>query len=68
MEIHIKEIRPSDVWYGERTAFDETQIGIKRVQHRNRGFELLQGNSVFSGKILGNEIMAACFYTIICVK
>ena len=52
----IKEIRPSDVWYGERTVFDETQIGIKRMPHRNRGFELLQGNSVFSGKILGGCI------------
>ncbi len=52
----IKEIRPSDVWYSERTVFDETQIGIKRVQHRNRGFELLQGNPVFSGKILGGCI------------
>ena len=52
----IKEIRPSDVWCSERTVFDETQIGIKRVQHRNRGFELLQGNFVFSGKILGGCI------------
>lgn len=52
----IQEIRPSDVWYGERTAFDESQIGVKRVRHPNRGFELLQGNAVFSGKILGGCI------------
>ena len=52
----IKEIRPSDMWYGERTEFDESQIGVKRVRHRNNGFELLQGKSVFSGKILGGCI------------
>ena len=52
----IKEIRPSDMWYGERTAFDESQIGVKRVGHRNNGFELLQGKSVFSGAILGGCI------------
>ncbi|MCR5723954.1 MAG: LD-carboxypeptidase [Treponema sp.] len=52
----IKEIRPSDVWYTERTAFDEFQIGIPKLQHKNQGFELLQGNPVFSGKILGGCI------------
>lgn len=52
----IKEIRPSDIWYSERTAFDKSQIGVKRPQHPNRGFELLQGNAVFSGKILGGCI------------
>ena len=49
----IKEIRPSDVWYEERTCFDESQIGVPRVKHDNTGFELLQGASGFSGKILG---------------
>lgn len=48
----IKEIRPSDVWYEERTEFDESQTGIPRVKHPNSGFELLQGSPVFSGKIL----------------
>ncbi|SCW65257.1 Muramoyltetrapeptide carboxypeptidase LdcA (peptidoglycan recycling) [Ruminococcaceae bacterium YRB3002] len=52
----IREIRPSDVWYEERTAFDESQIGIPRVRHQNNGFELLQGPAVFSGKILGGCI------------
>ena len=52
----IKEIRPSDVWYEERTAFDESQIGVPRVKHENKGFELLQGASCFSGKILGGCI------------
>ena len=52
----IKEIRPSDVWYDDRTAFDESQIGVSRVRHENGGFELLQGASSFSGKILGGCI------------
>ena len=52
----IKEVRPSDVWYEERTEFDESQIGVPRVKHHNTGFELLQGMSVFSGKILGGCI------------
>lgn len=52
----IKEIRPSSTWYSEREKFDESQIGIKRIQHEDRGFELLQGSSKFRGKILGGCI------------
>ncbi len=52
----IKEVHPSDVWYEERTAFDESQVGVPRVKHPNKGFELLQGPAVFSGKILGGCI------------
>ena len=52
----IKEVRPSDVWYEERTAFDESQVGVPRVKHPNKGFELLQGPAVFSGKIIGGCI------------
>ena len=52
----IKEIRPSDIWYDERKEFDERQIGVPRISHRNEGFKLLQGSSVFSGKILGGCI------------
>lgn len=52
----IKEIRPSDIWYEERTDFDESQMGVPRVRHSNSGFELLQGSPTFSGKILGGCI------------
>ncbi len=52
----IKEIHPSDVWYEERTAFDETQIGQPRIKHNNIGYELIQGPAVFEGKILGGCI------------
>lgn len=49
----IKEITPSDIWYDERTAWSEEFIGTPRKSHKNNGFELLQGPSTFSGKILG---------------
>ncbi|MBO4903337.1 MAG: LD-carboxypeptidase [Lachnospiraceae bacterium] len=52
----IAEIHPSDVWYEERTCFDESQTGVPRIRHENGGFELLQGDPVFSGKILGGCI------------
>ena len=52
----IAEIHPSDVWYDERTDFSPEFIGVPRVKHENRGFELLQGASKFSGEILGGCI------------
>ena len=52
----IREITPSDVWYSERTSFTPDQIGTPLVSHPDRGFELLQGPGVFSGRILGGCI------------
>ena len=52
----IKKIEPSDVWYEERKDFSVDAIGTKRVMHNDNGFVLLQGKSVFSGKILGGCI------------
>ena len=52
----IKEIRPSDVWYEERQDFGVDQVGVPLKAHENQGFELLQGASVFQGKILGGCI------------
>lgn len=49
----IKEIAPSDVWYKGRTNYDEDQVGVELPTKPDRGYELLQGSSVFSGKILG---------------
>lgn len=49
----ISEIRPSDVWYEEREDFSPAALGTKRVVHKNKGFELLQGRAHFSGEILG---------------
>ena len=52
----VREIVPSDVWYGERERFTPDQVGKELTSHPDRGFELLQGAAVFSGKILGGCI------------
>lgn len=52
----IKEIHPSEVWYEAREDFSEKAIGIEMKSHTNTGFELLRGNPIFSGKILGGCI------------
>lgn len=52
----IRKITPSDVWYESRTDFGADQIGVPLPAHENRGFELLQGQDRFSGKILGGCI------------
>lgn len=53
---HISKITPSDLWYEERQAFSEDQVGTSTSAHENTGFELLQGPAVFHGKILGGCI------------
>ena len=52
----IREVTPSDVWYEGRQRFDPDQVGRRLISHPNHGFELLQGDPVFSGKILGGCI------------
>ena len=52
----IAEIRPSDTWYEERPSFGVEDIGTLHAAHPNGGFELLQGQPVFSGEILGGCI------------
>lgn len=52
----IREITPSEVWYEGRTDYSESQLGTRLPVHQNGGFELLQGNAVFHGKILGGCI------------
>ena len=49
----IREVRPSKLWYEERTDFSPAQLGTPLKAHADRGFELLQGPPRFSGKILG---------------
>ena len=49
----IKEIRPSDVWYQEREDFSENAVGVEMCSYLNKGFELLKGQQIFKGKILG---------------
>lgn len=52
----IKEVKPSELWYEAREDFGVEQVGTPLRQHSDYGFELLQGASVFSGKILGGCI------------
>ncbi|MHC5217687.1 S66 family peptidase [Enterococcus sp. LJL128] len=53
----IQEISSSDIWYEERTDFSREAIGQDRVAHtETKGFELLQGSSVFEGPLLGGCI------------
>lgn len=52
----IREIVPSEVWYEDRTDYGEDQLGTKPVVHPDHGYELLQGDAVFSGEILGGCI------------
>ncbi len=49
----VAEIRPSPVWYENRTSYGPDQLDTAPVSHPNGGFELLQGPPVFRGKILG---------------
>ena len=49
----IEEIRPSDVWYEGRKEWPPTADTRPEATHKNQGFQLLQGKSVFEGKILG---------------
>ena len=49
-----REIVSSDIWYEERTDFSKAAVGTERTAHKEkRGFELLQGSEVFSGRLLG---------------
>ena len=52
----IREIWPSEVWYGERGSYTPEQLGKPLEARPDRGFELLQGPAQFSGKILGGCI------------
>ena len=59
----IREITSSPVWYKERAAFTPEQEGKQLPALPDRGFELLQGPPVFSGKILGGciDTLYDCF-------
>lgn len=49
-----RTIISSDIWYQERDDFSKAAVGTDRISHKEcRGFELLQGNRNFHGKLLG---------------
>ena len=49
----IRDIRPSQIWYEERSDFSAGAIGTTMPTHPNPGFDHLQGPTQFSGEILG---------------
>lgn len=54
LEGTLGEITPSPVWYEERTDFSPAALGTPRISHQDgRGFELLQGDGEFCGRLLG---------------
>lgn len=47
-------IESSEVWYEEREDFSSEAVGKERTVHKEvHGFELLQGNGNFRGRLLG---------------
>ena len=61
------EIKSSQVWYEERQDFSRNAIGTDRKSHKEeRGFELLQGNEIFQGELLGGCLES--FYDILTVN
>ncbi|WP_303977635.1 S66 peptidase family protein [Streptococcus danieliae] len=49
----IEEIRPSSLWYQERTDFSLAGLGQSMPSYPNQGFLHLQGSATFKGPILG---------------
>ena len=55
------EIKPSPVWYLDRTDYSPNAVGTLREKRDNsKGYEVLKGNKIVSGKLLGGciEILA----------
>ncbi len=50
----ICAIKSADTWYEERSDFSSTALNSNRIAHKEQhGFELLQGNARFTGRLLG---------------
>ncbi|MGL5440148.1 MAG: S66 family peptidase [Filifactoraceae bacterium] len=48
---------PSELWYEERNDFSEKELGKNRIVHTDKkGYELLQGNGIFQGGLIGGCI------------
>lgn len=48
------KIRPSNIWYEERTDFSRKALGTERISHKEiYGYELIQGCDIFEGELLG---------------
>ena len=55
------EIKPSQVWYEDRTDYTPAAVNTLRISHDNsKGYELLQGSGIVQGELLGGclEVMS----------
>lgn len=51
------EIKSSPVWYENRKSYDKTQLGVRRISHKEKyGYETLNGNGIVVGKLYGGCI------------
>ncbi len=50
------KVKPSKYWYHERSAYDITQMNVKRIKSKNTTFEVLDLNSYVEGELLGGCI------------
>lgn len=54
---NIFKIESSPIWYENRKSYDKSQIGIKRISHKEKyGYEVLNGNGIVTGKLFGGCI------------
>ncbi|CEP97551.1 peptidase U61 LD-carboxypeptidase A [[Clostridium] sordellii] len=52
----IGEIIPSDVWTSEYIPWDISNKAIQRNTYKNEGYEILQGNEIVKGRLIGGCI------------
>ena len=59
-----KELMSSPIWYEERTDYSAEVVGEERISHKEaKGYEVLQGKGIFSGRLLGGCLES--FYDIL---
>lgn len=57
------QIKPSPVWFEDRTDFSENAVGTLRNKHDDpKGYELLQGKGVVQGELLGGCLEILGYY------
>jgi len=60
----VRTITSSGFWYEERADFSRNAVGTERIAHKEeRGFEVLQGEGSFRGRLLGGCLES--FYDIL---
>jgi muramoyltetrapeptide carboxypeptidase LdcA involved in peptidoglycan recycling len=52
----IGEIKPADEWTSERLEWVEENKNTRRTMQKNTGYEMLQGNGVVQGRLIGGCI------------